>query len=154
MYPSAYVPNTATAWVIRANWANWKKKDIFVKHICPPWQQKIYNGFVKYICPIQQQNKSCFFFHFVKNRWPWQQVGLWMTEIYDPMKYFIHLTYVSPQTYKWLGLCNIIGLPLYCNILVSNTYCNTFFRIAIYCVLSLRTWTYEFNIFSLEIHCH
>ena len=36
-----------------------------------------------------------------------------------------------------LGLCNIIGLPIYCNILVSNTYCNTFFRIAIYCVLSL-----------------
>ena len=30
-----------------------------------------------------------------------------------------------------IGLCNIIGLPIYCNILVSNTYCNTFFRIAI-----------------------
>ena len=30
-----------------------------------------------------------------------------------------------------IGLCNIIGLPIYCNILVSNTYRNTFFRIAI-----------------------
>ena len=49
-----------------------------------------------------------------------------------------------------VGLCNIIGLPVYCNILVSNTYCNTFFCIAIYCVLSLWTWTYEFSMFL----CH
>ena len=27
-----------------------------------------------------------------------------------------------------LGLCNIIGIPVYCNIFVSNTYCDTFFQ--------------------------
>ena len=58
------------------------------------------------------------------------------------------------QAQQTIGLCNIIGLQIYCNILVSNTYCNTFFRIAIYCVLSFLTWTYVFSIFSLEIHCH
>ena len=50
-----------------------------------------------------------------------------------------------------LGLCNIIGLPVYCNILVSNTYCNTFFhiaiRIAFYPLFPLISNLFKFNIF-------
>ena len=41
------------------------------------------------------------------------------------------LVHCNKLIYVQVGLCNIFGLPIYCNIWVSNTYCNT------YCVLSL-----------------
>ena len=63
------------------------------------------------------------------------------------MHHHLKSGFTSRSCHFVLGLCNIICLPIYCNILVSNTYCNTFFHIAIYCVLFLRTWTYEFHIF-------
>ena len=52
---------------------------------------------------------------------------------------FVHNLSVRYALLLLVGLCNIIGLPIYmyCNILVSNTYCNTFFRIAIYIVFNI-----------------
>ena len=82
----------------------------------------------------------------------WSRIHL-VPKIFGPeftwsRKYLVPNSPLGPE-FTWsrihliLGLCNIIGLPIYCNILVSNTYCNTFFRIAIYCVLSLISFDFE-----------
>ena len=46
----------------------------------------------------------------------------------------------------WVGLCNIIGIPVYCNIFVSNTYCNTFFQ------KPVRVQYFLLLLFSLEVY--
>ena len=63
--------------------------------------------------------------------------------------YFHPSPYIFSQC--WLGLCNITGLPVYCNIMVSNTYCNTFFRIAIRIVFYPLSYFFLFRTCSSSI---
>ena len=59
-----------------------------------------------------------------------------MVEYIDRYVFYI-LRLIKIAMCYLIGLCNIIGLPIYCNILVSDTYCNTFFHIAIRSVFPL-----------------
>ena len=62
-------------------------------------------------------------------------LGSWTTTVWSIIQIHHSSEELCPRHGFWvyvhLGLCNIIGLPIYCNILVSNTYRNTFFSIAI-----------------------